>query len=229
MNSVLAILCAGGVVYAVVCGNSGELSAAAAGSATDAAELWFTVAAAMMFWSGMMRVAEKAGLTKLLCRAVRPLLGRLLPDIGRDSRAMQTASLNLVSNLLGLGNAAMPSGIETMRELGRTNAPPRTMAAFVLLNTSSVQLIPMNLITLRAKAGSHSPADCVLPIIINSLLALSCGLMMITLIYGGKRNAMVRTGGTAAYGGRTDCGGDKARGHHGGIQPRRNGGLENCG
>lgn len=187
MGVFLAVLCLGGVICSVVTGTEEELSAAVAESAENAGQLWLTLAAAMMFWSGLMRVADKCGIVDRLCRIVTPLLLRLMPDARRNREAVSAAALNISSNLLGLGNAATPFGIRAMQELSRCECSRRSLAAFVLLNTASVQLIPMNIISLRAGAGSASPADCVLPVIVNSVIALCCGLVMIAVLYGGRK------------------------------------------
>ena len=200
MGVLLAGLCVGGVLFSLITGNVNALSEAAAHSAVDAGELWMAVAAGMMFWNGLMRVADKAGIVDKVCRAVTPVLSLLMKDkaVGKNSPAMRAASLNVTSNLLGLGNAAMPFGIEAMKQLSRSGCSRRTMAVFVLLNTSSIQLIPMNIIMLRSKSGSASPSDCILPVLVNSLAALCCGLLMITLLYGGKRDETVRFGRAGA-------------------------------
>ena len=207
MEVLLAVLCSGGVIYALFSGDHDGLADAAAGSAGDAVTLWLTVAAAMMFWSGLMRVADRAGLVDKVCQVVRPVLRLLMPDLGDKSPGMRAASLNVTSNLLGLGNAALPFGISAMKQLTRSGCSRRTLTVFVLLNTSSIQLLPMNIIMLRSAAGSASPSDCILPILANSLAALACGLLMTVLLFGGKRNETVHNGGSAADSGGIDGGG----------------------
>ena len=197
MNVLLAILCCGGAAYSLIAGNTDDLAEAAAGSAGEAVSLWITVAGAMIFWSGLMRVAERAGLVDAVCRAVRPVLGLLMRDASA-SPAMKYVSLNAASNLLGLGNAAMPSGIKAMKELARAGCSKRTLAVFVLLNTSSIQLIPMNIIMLRSKAGSVSPSDCILPVLVCSLAALCCGLLMTLFLFGGESREAFRYSGAPA-------------------------------
>ena len=187
MSAFLAVLCLGAVICSLLTGSEQELSSAAAESAVNAGQLWLTLAAAMMFWSGLMRVAEKCGIVDRLCRIVTPFLLRLMPDARRNGEAVRAAALNISSNLLGLGNAATPFGIKAMKELTRCECSRRSLAGFVLLNTASVQLVPMNIISLRAGAGSTAPADCVLPVIVNSAIALLCGLIMTALLYGGRK------------------------------------------
>ncbi|MBR6873865.1 MAG: spore maturation protein A [Ruminococcus sp.] len=187
MGVLLAVLCLISVICAPFLGTVNELSSAAAESAGDAVQLWLTLAGGMMFWSGLMRVAERCGIVDRVCRIIRPVLGLLMPDAARDQAAMKAASLNAASNLLGLGNAAVPFGLRAIKELERCRCSRRTLAVFILLNTASIQLIPMNIIMLRAKAGSSTPADCLVPVLLNSVIALSCGLVMAFAVCGGKR------------------------------------------
>ena len=187
MGIIITVICVISLLYSAAAGSADKLSSAVAGSALDAAELSVTLAASMAFWSGMMKVAEKSGAVDKVCRTVRPVLRFLMPDLGNDSKALKAASLNLTANLLGIGNAATPLGLRAMRELEREGARRRTVSLFVLLNTSSVQLLPMTVISLRARAGSVSPADCMLPVLVNSFAALSCGMIMLFVFYGGKQ------------------------------------------
>lgn len=182
-------MCAAAVAWSAVCGNGEELAAAASGSVLDAFDLSMTVAATMAFWCGVMRVAKACGIVDAVCRAVRPLLRLLMPDVGRepDSEAMQAAAMNVTANLLGLGNAATPLGLQAMRRFEQEGVSRRSIAVFVLLNTASIQLLPQTVISMRLKAGSLTPADCVLPILANSLAALLCGLIMIYALYGGAK------------------------------------------
>lgn len=137
-----------------------------------------------------MKVAEACGIVRAFNRLVRPLLHLLLPELDPDGKAMQAASMNTAANLFGLGNAATPLGLRAMQEIGREvpgKGSARALAAFTLLNTASVQLIPANVIAMRARYGSASPADCILPVIVNSAAALLCGIIMLNIVYGGRK------------------------------------------
>lgn len=191
MEIVIALLCTGSVIASVALGTEGELSKAAAEAAGESFSLWLTVAAAMAFWSGLMKAAERCGMTGKLCALVRPLLARLMPDAARDREAMDSAALNVTSNLLGLGNAATPFGLKAMRAFERSGCSRRSIAVLVLLNTASVQLLPMTLTAIRAEAGSASPFDCVVPVLANSAAALTCGLVTVFALYGGRKCALV--------------------------------------
>lgn len=190
MSAAACVLAIIGVVFALVCGNEGALSSAVAESSENAVRLCLTLAGSMALWSGIMKVAEACGIVKALNKLVAPLLRRLMPELEPNGEAMSAASMNVAANLLGIGNAATPLGIKAMQGIKRElhgESSKRTLAAFTLLNTASVQLIPANVIALRASAGSVSPADCIVPVIVNSAAALACGIVMLVLVYGGRR------------------------------------------
>lgn len=187
ISILIAAVCAFAVIYSLLCGRGEELAAAASGSVLDAFDISMTVAATMAFWSGVMRVAKACGITDALCKAVRPFIGLLMPEIDRSGEAMQAAVMNVTANILGIGNAAAPFGLKAMKALEREHCSRRSLAVFVLLNTASIQLMPATVISLRLRAGSASPADCVLPVLANSLAALLCGLMMTYILYGGVK------------------------------------------
>lgn len=179
-----------GIIFAVITKNESTLSLAVAESSENAVQLCLVLAGSMALWSGIMKVAEACGIVRALNRAVTPLLSRLMPELDQSGDGMSAASMNVAANLLGIGNAATPLGIKAMRAIdselsGKRSS--RALAAFTLLNTASVQLIPANVIAMRARAGSASPADCIVPVIINSAAALACGIVMLCLVYGGRK------------------------------------------
>jgi spore maturation protein SpmA len=147
-------------------------------SAKDAVTLALGLIGPMALWLGLMKIAEAGGLMKIISRAVRPIMSRLFPEIPTEHPAMSAIILNMSANMLGLGNAATPMGIKAMQELDKLN--PRkgeatnSMALFLAINTSSVTLLPLGVITVRASAGSDAPAAILLP----SLFATTCSTIM---------------------------------------------------
>ncbi|MGM0460885.1 MAG: nucleoside recognition domain-containing protein [Fibrobacterota bacterium] len=147
-------------------------------SAKDAVTLALGLIGPMALWLGLMKIAEAGGLMKIISRAVRPVMSRLFPEIPSEHPAMSAIILNMSANMLGLGNAATPMGIKAMQELDKLN--PRkgeatnSMALFLAINTSSVTLLPLGVITVRASAGSDAPAAILLP----SLFATTCSTIM---------------------------------------------------
>lgn len=181
MGVLLAILFAASVATAAATGRMAALTGAAMQSAQQAIALALGLAGVMALWLGLMKVAEEAGLVALLARAARPLLRRLFPEVPPEHPAMGAMLLNLSANLLGLGNAATPFGIEAMRrleELRPAEAPAGVatdaQALFCAMNTASLQLVPASVLALRAAAGSRAPAE----ILGATLLATACAAVV---------------------------------------------------
>ncbi len=176
MGAIWTVLLAAAVVAAAVNGRMAEVTTAALGSATEAGTYALGLAGGMALWLGVMRVAEEAGLVRAIARAARPLLVRLFPDVPPDHPAMGAMLMNVSANVLGLGNAATPFGVRAMQELEATNPHPGTatdaQALFCALNTASVQLLPVSVLTLRAAAGSRAPHE----IVGATILASACGV-----------------------------------------------------
>lgn len=150
------------------------LTSASFESAKDAVVLAIGLIGPMALWLGIMKVAEAGGLMQIIARKVRPLMVRLFPDVPHDHPAMSAMIMNMAANALGLGNAATPMGIKAMQELEKL-APEKgtatnAMCLFLAINTSSVTLLPLGVITIRAAAGAMSPAAIFIP----SIIATTC-------------------------------------------------------
>ena len=173
------------VVFGALNGRMPQVSNAAISSCAGAVELVLSLTGAMCLWSGIMNVADKAGITKALARLFSPLLGFLFKGISKDAPVLKSISMNITANLLGLGNAATPLGIRAMKELSEQNghSPVASshMILFVVLNTASIQLIPTTIATLRIKHGSVSPLDIMPAILLTSVISLSCGLLAVKI------------------------------------------------
>ncbi len=147
-------------------------------SASDAAKLALSLVGVLALWMGLMRVAERAGLVALLARVLRPVLVRLFPDVPPEHPAMGAIVMNMSANLLGLGNAATPLGLEAMKRLQELNPEKKTatnaMVLFLALNTTHITLIPARTIALRLANGSSAATNIVLP----TILATGCGMIV---------------------------------------------------
>ena len=160
LNCIWFGMIAASILCAAATGRLGELSGALLEGAQGAVELSLALLGSMCAWLGFLRVAEASGLSRLLARALSPVTARLFPEY-RDAPEIQgKISLNISANLLGLGNAATPLGLAAMEAMAARSpgeAPTRGMILFVVLNTASLQLIPMNMAAMRASAGSQAP------------------------------------------------------------------------
>ena len=182
----LNVVWAGMILVSLICalatGKMSALSEAVFSGAQNAVELSFAMAGAMMAWTGFLKAAEAAGATSLLANILRPGVRRLLPGCQPGGKAEQAVCMNLTANLLGLGNAATPMGIEAMHALSEEHGGrgvSRGMARFVVLNTASLQLLPTTLGALRAAAGSANPFDILPAIWITSALSLAAALTVL--------------------------------------------------
>jgi spore maturation protein A len=165
--------------FAAISGDVAGVSAAALEESGNAITLALSLAGVICLWSGIMRVAQKAGLTELLATAFTPILRRLFRGIDVKGKAMQFIVLNLTANLLGLGNASTPFGIAAMKELEKEEVAGRdaksasdNMVLFVVMNTASLQLIPTTVAALRLKNGSQNPMEILPAVWIVSAVTL---------------------------------------------------------
>ena len=163
-----------GVVYAALTGNIDSVTSGALDSAKDAVSLCITMLGVMAFWCGLMEIAEKSGLIDKCKCGVAPLISWLFPNVPRQSRAFSYITTNMISNFLGLGWAATPAGIRAMQELselnGHNSVASCDMCTFLVINISSIQLIPVNIIAYRSQYGSANPTSILFP----SIIATTC-------------------------------------------------------
>jgi spore maturation protein SpmA len=147
-------------------------------SAKSSVNLAIGLIGVMALWLGLMKVAEAGGLMRLIARAIRPVMHRLFPDVPAEHPAMSAMIMNMSANALGLGNAATPMGIKAMMELDRLNPnkgeATNAMCLFLAINTSSVTILPLGVIGVRAAAGAAEPASILIP----SLVATICSTTM---------------------------------------------------
>lgn len=182
----LSVLWLGMILASVVCalctGRMELLSKAALDGADKAVNVLMSMAGVMCLWTGLMKIADRGGLTAAVSKLFSPVLARLMPDHDRDSPAMRAVSANITANLLGLGNAATPFGLAAMKEMQKNNslrtAPDNSMVMFVIINTASVQLIPTTVAALRQAAGSLQPYSILPDIWLTSALTLTIGIVL---------------------------------------------------
>ncbi|MCI9542694.1 MAG: spore maturation protein A [Acutalibacter muris] len=163
------------VVCAAVNGRLSELSSAVMDGAGDAVELSIFLLGSMCAWLGFLKIAERAGLTNLLAQGFSPIIDRLFPDYRDDDGIKGKICMNVSANLLGLGNAATPLGLSAMKAMAEKSpgeTPSRGMILFVVINTASLQLLPVNMAALRASCGSAAPFGVLPEIWLTSLGAL---------------------------------------------------------
>lgn len=161
--------------YALVSGNIEKINNGIFESASSAVELTITFFGTITLWCGIMQIAKDSGLSKKLAKHLKPLVKFLFPDISEKDPANEEISLNIIANILGLGNAATPLGLKAMESLQKSNPDKTTlsnsMAMLVLINTASLQLIPTTVIAIRMSLNSNSPTNIILPVWIATFSA----------------------------------------------------------
>ena len=189
MSYIFGAMIALAFIYAIISGNISALSSGIPEAATSAVELLISISGMLCMWSGFMRIAKDCGLIDKLARLLAPLLRKLYPDVEMDSAAFGFISTNISANLLGLGNAATPPGLNAMRELKRQGGDTASdsMVTFVIMNTASIQLIPTTVAALRKSYGSAQPFDIILCVWLTSAAALTVGLLSSRMISGLSR------------------------------------------
>lgn len=169
------------LVVGAVCGRLDAVSGGAMDGAAAAVETCIGLLGTMCLWTGLARVAERSGLVEVFARLLKPITKIIFPRLKSDSAAMRAIVMNMVANLLGMGNAATPLGIAAMKELDRLNCrkgiASDEMCMFVVVNTASIQLIPSTIISLRQMYGAQSPAEVIVPVWICSAAAVVVGVL----------------------------------------------------
>ena len=172
------------LVCALVLGNQAALAPAAMEGAAQAIQLGISMAGVLCLCMGVMEVMDRAGLAGKLAKLFRPVLRRLYPDFAGDKGVMDTIAANVSANLLGLGNAATPLGLEAARRMSRRTpgVASDSLCMLVVCNTASIQLIPTTVAAVRLAAGCETPFDILPAVWVTSLLSVAVGITAAKLL-----------------------------------------------
>ena len=175
INLIWMILISSGIIYAGLNGRIEVVTSSAISAAKDAVELSINLIGVMCLWLGIMKIAEAAGLIKVISYLLQPIIGLLFPSVPKSHPAMGAIIMTLSANLLGLGNAVTPLGIKAMQQLQTLNPKKDTataaMCTLLALCTTGFTLVPATIIALRSAAGSVNPTEIVGSTLIVSLFA----------------------------------------------------------
>lgn len=168
-------------IYAFFSGNIEQVSNGIFESLTDVVNLSLTFLGTMCLWNGIMEIAKKTTLIKKLTSLLKPLIKFLFPELTKNEKAKEEISMNIIANVLGLGNAATPLGLKAMKTMQKENKDKTTlsnsMAMFILINTASIQLIPTNVIAIRNSLNSTAPTQIIFPVWIATIVAAMSSIM----------------------------------------------------
>ena len=180
INPIWLFLLCGGILAAIVTGRVGLVFPSVLEGAANAIDVIIGLAAFLGIWNGILRLADRSGLLDRFSKMVYPLLKPLFRDLPKDHKAWAPMVMNVSANLLGLGNAATPFGIQAIKALEETNRNKGTatkeMITFLALNTSAVSLMPGMILGMRAEAGSMNAAEVIVPSFLASLAGLVAAL-----------------------------------------------------
>ena len=207
LNYIWALMILIGVVYGAFTGKMAEVTNTALDSAGDAVSLCITMIGVMALWVGLMEIAQKSGLIAKMTKGIQPFISFLFPKIPKEHPAREYIATNLIANVLGLGWACTPAGLKAMEALAqlererenpeyfdREGVPvkkscsaSKEMCTFLILNISSLQLIPVNMIAYRSQYGSVNPAGIIAPAIVATFTST-----LVAIIYCKIKDAMVK-------------------------------------
>lgn len=193
LNYIWALMIMVGIVYGAFTGNIKAVSNAALDSAGEAVSLCITMMGVMALWVGLMEIAQTSGLIRKLTNGIQPFISFMFPRIPREHVAREYIATNIIANVLGLGWACTPAGLKAMEELakleeergnsayggsgGKERAASNEMCTFLILNISSLQLIPVNMIAYRQQYGSANPAGIITPAIAATFVSTAVAVV----------------------------------------------------
>lgn len=181
--------------YAIFSGNINKLNESIFSSTSEAVNLCISLLGTICLWNGIMQIANRTTIIDKLTNMLKPLINFLFPEIDKNSSVKKEISMNMIANILGLGNAATPLGLKAMRTMQKENKNKDTltnsMITFIVINTASLQIIPTTVIAIRSSMGSKNPTSIVFPVWIATICAAIAGItatkIFISLSKKGKK------------------------------------------
>lgn len=170
------------IVYSLISGNVSVINDSILKNANKALELFISIFPTVVLWSGIMKIAENAGILVKFSNFLEPIMKRLFPSVPKNNKALGYISSNIAANMLGLGSAATPFGLKAMDELQKINNKKDTastaMITFLVLNTAGVTIIPTTILAIRIAYGSTNPTEIIAP----ALISTTCSCISAVLI-----------------------------------------------
>lgn len=186
LNKIWPIFVIISIVYAIFSGNLENLNNAIFDSTESAISVTVTLIGTMCLWSGLMKIASNLSLIEKFCKILNPIINFLFPDLKKSPKIKKEVSMNMIANILGLGNAATPLGLKAMESMQRENNDKKrlsnSMMMFVLINTASLQLIPTTVFAIRKSLGSSNPTSILVPVWLATISAALAGIIIVKLI-----------------------------------------------
>ena len=172
--------------FAIANGTIDKVNESIFESAENTVQLTITFFGTICLWNGIMKIAQKTSIIESLTKLLRPLINFLFPEYKKNEEMKQQISMNVIANILGLGNAATPMGLKVMKSMQEDNMKKDTitnsMAMFIVINTASLQIIPTTVIAIRSSLCSNNPTNIILPVL-SSTLAAFVAVVIATKIF----------------------------------------------
>ena len=172
--------------YAIFSGNLQNLNVSIFDSVESAVNLSITMLGTMCLWSGIINVATNTNIIKVMSKLLRPIIRFLFPEIKENQKAQNEISMNMIANILGLGNAATPLGLRAMETLQKENKNKQelsnSMIMLIVINTASIQIIPTTIIAIRSSLGAENPTSIIVPVWIATICAAIVGVTVTKLL-----------------------------------------------
>lgn len=175
LNYIWGIMILLAIAFAAFNGKMGGITGAALESAQDAVGVCIKMLGIVSMWTGLMKIAEKAGLVEALSKKMSPVIKFLFPELPKESKAVKYISTNFIANMLGIGWAATPAGLKAMEELQKYNTrkeiASKNMCMFMIVNMSSLQIVSVNIVAYRAQFNSVNPSEIIGPGLVTTLIS----------------------------------------------------------
>ena len=172
--------------YAIFFGNLNSLNAEIFSSLENAIKLSINLLGTICLWNGIMQIASKTSVIDKLTSFLKPIIRYLFPDLKKRPKIQKEISMNMIANILGLGNAATPLGLKAMKSMQEENEDKEvlsdSMAMFIVINTASIQIIPTTVIAIRNSLGSENPTSIVFPVWIATICAAISGIVAVKML-----------------------------------------------
>lgn len=173
-------------IYAILNGRVVEVNNSVFESTKSAVELCISLLGTICLWNGIMQIASKTSIVKNLNKLLFPIMKKLFPEIKKEEKVHEEITMNIIANIMGLGNAATPLGLKAMKSMQNKNPEKNklsnSMAMFIVINTASIQLIPTTVIAIRSSLGSNNPTAMIIPVWIATICAAIAAIISAKLL-----------------------------------------------
>lgn len=186
LNKIWPIIIMVSFIYAVISGKIDEINSGIFESTKSAVELAITFLGTMCLWNGIMKIAYNSNLINKIVNFLNPIIKRIFPEVNNNEKIKKEISMNMVANILGLGNAATPLGIKAMKSMQEENKEKNklsnSMMMFIVINTASLQIIPTTVIAIRSSLNSQNPTSIVVYVWIATLCSIITGIIITKIL-----------------------------------------------